>query len=322
MKMIEPRAELLVEKNPYKKIERAGRICYKSEDRITEDSAQKFARGLIKSQHTAMVEHQVFTFELSYRSQEPWRNGDAVMFLPDYINLLKAASNYLHTSIVNTGVYDRVLVTGSVRALNECELTGPLLEAIQKLYPDLVYRESLQHIGNVCATIVDIDELPNVTPEEYVIHKHLTFLLLTDRGVSHELVRHRPCSFAQESTRYVNYMQGLSIALPTGFAEKSPDVQAEYEAAFMDAERHYCNLLQMGEKPQQGRAVLPTGLKTELVMTTNLEEWRHFFNLRYFGTTGAPHPDMKVLASLMLQAARTDAKFDEWAKSTWAELRK
>jgi thymidylate synthase (FAD) len=109
-------------------------------------------------------------------------------------------------------------------------------------------------------------------------------------------VRHRPCSFAQESTRYVNYKDGLNISLPNQFYEKPEEVQGLYREAFEFVENVYRNLIESGETPQQARAVLPNALKTEIVVTANLEEWNHIINLRYHGTTGAPHPDIKVVA--------------------------
>lgn len=153
--------------------------------------------------------------------------------------------------------------------------------------------------------IIDIDTTPNLSLEELAQHKYLSFRLVTDRGVTHELVRHRIPSFGQESTRYVNYMEGIAICLPTGFYERPEIVQMEYQAAFVDADNHYRKLIELGEKPQQARAVLPTALKTEIVVTTNLAEWNHIWNLRMFGTTGAPHPDIKALMDKVYMQAVT-----------------
>lgn len=116
-------------------------------------------------------------------------------------------------------------------------------------------------------------------------------------------MRHRIASFAQESTRYCCYGKekfgsGLTIALPNDFGGKAPEVQEEYQAAWEDAERHYLKLLDMGETAQQARGVLPHHVKADIVMTANMAEWKHFFDLRYRGTTGVPHPDMKAVAKM------------------------
>lgn len=129
-------------------------------------------------------------------------------------------------------------------------------------------------------------------------HVSITIHMVTDRGISHELVRHRLASYAQESTRYCNYSKDrfgreISVVQPSGL---TPEQRDTWYKACLDAEHRYFCLLDSGATPQMARSVLPTCLKTEIVMTANVREWRHFLRLRYFGTTGAPHPDMKKLA--------------------------
>ena len=132
-----------------------------------------------------------------------------------------------------------------------------------------------------------------------VLFKHLThtFLLICDRGVTHELVRHRVASFAQESTRYCNYSLGkfggeISVIKPFYFDEDSINYRL-WKKACEEAEIYYFSLLEGNATPQEARAVLPHSLKTELILTTTEEEWQHIVNLRYLGTTGAPHPQAK-----------------------------
>ena len=284
MKFVTPNAVIIDEKDPLKKIELAGRTCYKSENKITDTSAEKFVGALIRRQHTAMLEHACFVFQLS---------SDISSI---YIEFLEE-DPYIH--VTHNVDNDRLLVSGSVRSLNQFPYNGPIIDVLKKSYPDLVYdedrRPSPEDAYGIVAKIVDLDTLPNLSDEEIAQHKYMTIRFITDRGVTHELVRHRPCSFAQESTRYVNYHEGLSIALPTGFYERPEEVQEEYQSAFLDAERHYGRLIEMGQTPQQARAVLPNATKTEIVVTTGMGEWRHILNLRLFGTTGAPHPDIKTI---------------------------
>lgn len=126
-------------------------------------------------------------------------------------------------------------------------------------------------------------------------HVSLSVLVKTDRGVSHEVVRHRVASYAQESTRYCNYKGGVTFINPCKHFT-NPKSIGVWLASMRRAEKDYLKLLSLGESPQMARTVLPNSLKTEIVITMNLREWFHFFNLRYFGTTGKPHPQMKEIA--------------------------
>lgn len=147
--------------------------------------------------------------------------------------------------------------------------------------------------------------------------RRYTMRFLTDRGVSHELVRHRVFSFAQESTRYCNYSNNdkfgneLTFIYPSwGYTKTAvqangipyngvPRFDGDYfEEHLLEAERIYLELIEkFNWTPQQARAVLPNALKTEVCMTGFASDWRYFFDLRYYGETGKPHPDMELLAS-------------------------
>lgn len=141
--------------------------------------------------------------------------------------------------------------------------------------------------------------------ESVIEHSAMTVKFIIDRGVSHELVRHRLCSFSQESTRYCNYKQQMTFVIPP-WINLSP---GEYLADYIDtrqtdreastwflglkyARDTYCSLLSFGWTPQQARSVLPNALKTELVVTANFREWRHIFKLR---CAKAAHPQMREI---------------------------
>jgi len=132
---------------------------------------------------------------------------------------------------------------------------------------------------------------------------------ICDRGVSHELVRHRPVSYSQESTRYCNYSKDKFSNHVTFIIPPWCDIhEGEYNTNqynickgtvnkywfrhMLESEFNYKLLLDKGWSPQQARSVLPNSLKTEIIVSTNLKEWIHIFNLRALGTTGAPHPQM------------------------------
>lgn len=267
MKLINPSVELITQapglEGIYKQVERVGRVCYKSEDKITEDSAKPFVDRMIKSGHGAMLEH-----------------GTIYLFIPWNEYYDKKTIKYLYNKYsVNNGVKDvGVYITTNLRVLVE---NGWL--------DDLKY---------ICE------------PTEFH-ERRVTVHFVCDRGVSHEFVRHRVMSFAQESTRYCNYSKDkfdneLTFIIPVWVNTNCPNKEQEgpsvasmkWSTAMLNAESSYKVLLEMGWTPQQARAVLPNSLKTELVVTGFVSDWKHFFDLRYRGTTGAPHPDAKQVASM------------------------
>lgn len=130
--------------------------------------------------------------------------------------------------------------------------------------------------------------------EAMLEHSQLTVKFIVDRGVSHELVRHRIASFAQESTRFCNYSKdkfnnGVTFIKPF-FFEEGTAAYKEWLLAMEHAEEYYIGLINMGRTPQEARSVLPDSTKTEVVMTANYREWRAFFKLR---TAQAVHPQMR-----------------------------
>ena len=144
--------------------------------------------------------------------------------------------------------------------------------------------------------------------EAMLEHASMTVKFTVDRGVSHELVRHRLFSFAQESTRYCNYSadkfgKEITVIRPC-FLPNDGVVKDVWETAAENAEESYFWLLEHGMTPQEARSVLPNCLKTEVVVTGNMREWRHFFLLRAAGETGAPHPQMAEVAIPLFKAVR------------------
>ena len=150
--------------------------------------------------------------------------------------------------------------------------------------------------------------------EAMIEHSFLSVKFTVDRGVSHELVRHRIASFAQESTRYCNYAKDkfgaecAYIDLEPGImldnkmkkmsGEEIALVMAEWTSAMEDAERHYMRLLELGATPQIARAVLPNSTKTEITVSANYREWRNFFKLR---VPADVHPQMREVTIPLLR---------------------
>ena len=137
---------------------------------------------------------------------------------------------------------------------------------------------------------------PSRRHESVLEHASATFLIQTDRGISHELVRHRLASYSQVSTRYVQYKNEICVLRPSGLGEAGGLAYSIWRAACRGSEWAYFALLALGLKPEVARSVLPTCLSTELVMTANFREWRHFLSLRL--ASGA-HPDMRIIAGLI-----------------------
>ena len=265
----------------YRQVERAGRVCYKSEDHCTPESARPFVERMIKSDHTAMLEHA--TVYLLYRDGEiasAEQGGDAAV---------EAWQRYERNKFSKVSTVDGChYVTTNLRVLAENKW------------------------------LTDLDHLTEpLAHHERRVTVHFTTQIATTR----EFNRHRANSMAEQSTRYCNYskdkfgneisinipewVRALSVEEPAQIdflelAKKVAEGQADdYENwlfANLAAERAYLNLIAAGRKPQEARAILPLDTNTELIHTAFVSDWKHFFDLRAKGTTGAPHPDAKVLA--------------------------
>lgn len=260
----------------YKQIERAGRVCYKSEDKITEDSAKDFVDRMIKLGHGAMLEHGTIYLIIDC-------SGRLLDVANKYVN-----NKYSEWTLHPDGVH--YCITTNYRVLSQ----NGWLDDLQYLCEPTEYHE-----------------------------KRVTVHFVCDRGVSHEYVRHRVFSFAQESTRYCNYskdkFQGVTYIQPPWLdgdisnedGSKFNDVYTDiYLHTLTTAENAYLDLLKQWDNkvpdkrfksgyknnpwtPQQARAVLPNSLKTELVMTGFVSDWEHFFKLR---DAGSAHPQARELA--------------------------
>lgn len=186
-----------------------------------------------------------------------------------------------------------------------------IVEPSVEILTPLDGKEILKHIelcGRVCYKSEDkitedsaerfVRNLIKRGHESVLEHFDITVRFVCDRGVSHELVRHRIASYSQESSRYCNYAHAGEIAViaPCRLSEGTVPYVLWQEAC-KDAEKTYMQLLASGITPETARSVLPTCLKTEVVFTMNLRELRHFLRLR---TSGAAHPDMRLLATTLL----------------------
>ena len=193
--------------------------------------------------------------------------------------------------------------------ITPAEFTSENVEAIYK---------KIEAAGRTCYK--SEDKIASGTAEKFVAamvrngheamleHANMTIKFVVDRGVSHELVRHRLCSFAQESTRYCNYSKDkfgteITFIKPCFYSEGS-EMYETWKQAVATAEFRYFQLLCIGSTPEQARSVLPNSLKTEIVMTANMREWRNILKLRAAGERGAPHPQMLEIMVPLLNELR------------------
>jgi thymidylate synthase (FAD) len=189
--------------------------------------------------------------------------------------------------------------------------------------------EVLRRIEQACRTAYKSED--KITPEsapqfvarilklghESVLeHVSLTVRMQCDRGVTHEIVRHRIASYTQESTRYCDYSKGkfggeITVIEPCFWERGTPHYNV-WRRASEAAEQAYQELISLGASPQEARSVLPTCLKTEILITMNLRAWRHFFDLR---TEAAAHPQMREITLPLLEAfkRRIPVVFDDIA---------
>jgi thymidylate synthase (FAD) len=323
MKIINPSIEIMhhgmeIEHiHPEQHIEKVGRTCYKSEDKITDISAAKFVSGLIKRGHEAMIEH----YSLIFKTTVDWYNEiecdwNLLMHSGDMGSEAKLRAFLRFTDCADANGEMRYIISGNMRAwrdfANACVkgfgFIPQYLQGMIKNYP-LFFPEFMDLVPNVInnTILIPIKVRDLLTDAEKGVHWDITVKFTCDRGVSHEIVRHRTASFAQESTRYCNYGLGkfggeITVVRPAKWID-IPEGELMNTDAYMywytgcnDSEAHYFDMLNAGCTPQEARAVLNNSLKTEVIMTGNLNCWDHFFHLRC-----APdaHPDIQVVAKMV-----------------------
>ena len=299
MKLVQTKAELLpwipgIE-GVYKMVELAGRTCYKSTDKITDDSAKPFVDRMINSHHTAMLEHGTV-----YLYDKDWNGSPLEKYKRNKYS--KYSDNYLEKEVCqgDTDYLYEYFVTTNLRVLVE-----------NNWLDDLKY---------ICE------------PTEHHQRRY-SFRLITSIGVTRELNRHRVNSIAEQSTRYCNYSKDkfggeVSFCLPSWLDWKEKEIhKGDFEKSgsgsfdsgtwinsLLEAESAYLYLIHQGWQPQQAREVLPLCTATEIVHTAFASDWRHFFDLRLFAKTGNPHPNMLLLAQLMQTEAEKAGIWDDIMK--------
>lgn len=263
MNLIEQR-EVVWGETPYTKeesvlwIEKAGRVCYRSEDKIVEGSGTKFVNNIIKRKHSSVLEHSNLVLRSTNRFKMPL---SALKTIQSVFN-----SKYLLFAIKK----DRIYIAGNWRAWIEYYNNNA------HDFADMINLENIHTIFecNDYEVVTDPEDVPNSL-------KCITAEFVTDRAVTHELVRHRPASYSQESQRYVRYGD-INFIVPAWFKkyDESSFVVEKFKASCEEAETYYNKLIDLGLKAEDARVVLPNATATKIVMTATIPEWKHVFNLR------------------------------------------
>jgi thymidylate synthase (FAD) len=292
MKVIDPYFEILEDLDSQSlavRIEACGRICYKSEDKISPESAEPFIRNIIKHGHNSVTEMAALTLKVLYDSES---------FASQFFQLLP---KFLQIDRVDK---KELLVTGSVRAFRELYQANPSVKMVKAIaeflgkrhplfYEDLLPARGLVQQEGVRVEKVPLETVDSLPADLFAKHRHVAVLFVVNRAITHEIVRHRPVSYLQESQRYCRYSQDkfgseVTFIKPMFFKVGSEEYRL-WERAMQDTEEIYLKLLETSS-PQAARTVLPNSCKTELITFANLLEWLHIFKLR---TSKGAEPSMR-----------------------------
>lgn len=253
-----------------KHIEYCGRVAYKSEDRITNDSSVKFVRSLISRGHLSVLRHISLRLPSDYFMTSP--------------------SNYMY----KVGGF----WVGNLQAWFELgHWSEDVSHELYLAFPQIFDKPSTPYSRSETSFSIDED--------------YQTYKLITDRGVSHELVRHTTLAVTQESSRYCKYVDGVTFVIPgrlkiaEGFWRMDTHISPTESGLFLEScllsESHYLSALEMGLTPQDARGMLNHHVKTELIMSGSSRNWSHFKSVRFEELTGKVHPQMLELTKLMVK---------------------
>lgn len=341
----------------YKHLERIGRLCYKSEDKITDDSCVRFIRNMHDRKHWAMLEHYPFVVTDDGRLYEALHSmyNDGPYYVQEKLHYIKQNvvdipdRDGLTSMISGSATGFNYLLEACLRWLKEVSPDGDCHEEdipsmsdffdfmdymhcrfsllFNKPYPEECIDDLTFNKLDNNYRLWSQDELMKIEDPAVNMHLYMTARFITDRGVTHEIVRHRPASYAQESTRYCDYGKGgCQFIIPCWFSEDAKQCLLDYEKnpfiingrdsiidpfkssewcwimAMLNDENIYNKLRGFEWSPQWSRSVLPNSVKTEIIATTNIPEWDHFFHMRVPKTA---HPQMREVAIPLYRDSRS-----------------
>ena len=300
MKIVDPGFEILDEyfneEKVLEQIERAGRICYKSEDKITADSAGPFIKRIIQRGHESVLEMGQFIFDVDLDSE-------TIMY-----KFLEKNPRFNQIDKVEKKHF---LISGNPRTFRDLARICPeqkvvkailsaLTDEFPVLYEDLRPRHGWISPDGVKVKRLSPKEVDALPLDLFVKHRTLLVKLIINRAVSHELVRHRPASYLQESQRYCRYGEKrfggeVHFIRPCFYQEGTEEFKV-WKRAMEECEKNYLRLLKTSS-PQAARTVLPNSCKTEIMVNATLSEWAHILRLR---TSQAADPSMREIMLKLL----------------------
>ncbi len=273
-------------------IERCGRVCYKSEERITEESALPFIRGIVKRGHESVIEMAQLVFRISGMEDQ------------DLCDFFKVIPKFCQATFFQGDL----ILSGNPRTFRDLARRYPekvlvqvllpvLKDALPVIYEDIKLPDAVSQARVELLTPEEIDSLPL---DHLLKHRTILCHITVNRAVTHELVRHRVASYLQESQRYCRYGESkfggeVTFIKPCFYQEGTPEFEL-WKRAMEETEQIYLRLLQVSS-PQAARTVLPNSCKTEIMVHATLEEWQHIFRLR---ASKAADPSMREIMLMML----------------------
>lgn len=323
MKIIEPSYEIIDRDHlltPAQKIERVGRLCYKSEDKITDTSAVPFVQRLIENGHDAMLEHASILFTMKRTAFETMRR---ICFLYEECT---GKPCFLHRSYHPVSVFQGI-VSGNIRAWRDLVLFAAHRGGDDVTFPYGIFRlltdfpefffDCPADYDKTCFGTMDLLDTTGFlrygTPDQIQRHYPLTVQFDVDIAVARELCRHRLASHAGASTRYCDYSNG-KFGGETTVVMPEEDFSADWARAAHYAEDKYLAQRQDGISPEIARSALTVSTLAEHVVTATLDEWKHIFRLRALDQTGKAHPQMKQVMLPLYQECR------EWLPEVFGNL--
>ncbi|MBC8318041.1 MAG: FAD-dependent thymidylate synthase [Desulfobulbaceae bacterium] len=292
MKVVSPSYEILKdldEQSLASRIEVCGRLCYKSEDKITPESAPPFIRRILKHGHNSVAEMAVLTLKIDLDS-------DAMS-----AQLFAAQPKYFQLDRIDKKT---LLMSGSVRAFRELFLEHHTIKIVKAIttyladrhplfFEDILPKRALVIQQGVNVEKIPLSEVEKMPADLFAKHRYIAVKFIVNRAVTHEMVRHRPCGFLQESQRYCRYSDSkfgsqVTFIKPLFYQEGTEEYRI-WEQAMAETEKLYVSLLETSTA-QAARTVLPNSCKTELIVYANLLQWYHMFRLR---TSKGADPSMR-----------------------------
>ncbi len=283
------------------KIEYCGRICYKSEDKIDKNSAIPFVEKMAEHGHNSVLEMGVVTLKVHCADIAPIH--DFHLQQPKFFQIDLLDNHVL-------------ILTGSIRSFREMITFHPQCQVVQActsflsqkhpyFFGSLIAQNELPTNDSIKVCKINLKEVDNLPTAQLARHRHIAVKFIVNRAVTHEIVRHRPCSFLQESQRYCRYSENkfggeVTFIKPMFYKNDSTEYKI-WENAMVETEKLYLQLLETSS-PQAARTVLPNSCKTELIVYANLMEWKHIFKLR---TTKAAEPSMREIMIPLLEEFKT-----------------